>query len=219
MAVTYDNSAVVQGFGVTTLTTGSFTITSTADRAALVGLNHIADPGTISSVSCGGQSGTIISGTTLTVSGATIRLYGVTAPASGSQTASASWTNSVNAAVHAETASGVDQTTPFNGGTSVGPAFASSQNLSVTSTSGDLTATFDYCSAVDSAQTSNQTQRTTGWACMDTGPGTGTTTHTWSHSATNMGTVGANFVAAGAGGGAASLPPFRVGMPQAILVR
>lgn len=205
MAVTYDNAVSVQGFGVTTLTTGSFTITSTADRAALVGLNHITDPGTISSVSCGGQSGSLITGTTLTVSGATIRLYGVTAPASGSQTASGSWANAVTSAVHAVTAHGVDQTTPFNGGASVGPAFASSQNLSVTSVSGDLSATFNYCSAADTAQTSNQTKRTTSWACMDTGPGTGTTTHTWSHAATNMGTVGANFAAAAVGGGSSIL--------------
>lgn len=203
MAVAYDNTvAVVQGFGATTLTTNNFTIGSNANRAAMVGLNSTGAGGALVSINCGGQSGSVVTGASLLgIGGGEVRLHVVANPTSGSQNADITWTNAVNAGVHVVTADGVDQSTPANNGNTVGPAFTTAQALAMTSANGDLTVTFCYSTSADTAQTTDQTQRTTHWACMDTGPGTANPTHTWSHSATNMGTAGANFKAAVAAAG------------------
>jgi len=84
-SVAYDNTISVSGSAVSTLTTISFTITSSANRAGLLGLSHEANGSSAFSGSIGGTGGTAISGTDSTT-GATPRslMFGVTAPPSGS---------------------------------------------------------------------------------------------------------------------------------------
>ena len=98
MSATYDNVKQAIDFGVATLDSGAFTIGSGADRAAMVCLSTIGNPGAITAVSCGGQAGS----TTPVASGDDgtwfQRIFKVLAPASGSQSASVTWTNSVSAA-------------------------------------------------------------------------------------------------------------------------
>jgi len=123
-------------------------------------------------------------------------------PPSGSQTATVSWTGSMDADVGVITVSGANQTTPCTNGTFV--AFANSpgvnSSLTITSNSGDLTASV--------AGNGNQwvspfTNQTLKWgidhsqAGGDIGPGTGTTTHTWTgqFSGNTVAISGANFKA------------------------
>jgi len=201
MPATYDNAAQIANTA-TTLTTGSFTISSSANRAAIVFLSFLADPGAISSVSCGGQSGSAIASASGNNTYWWHYAYKVINPASGSQTASATWTNSVAAWVSVVTATDVDQTTAVNGG-NYAQAAANNVGISITSTSGDLTATV---SANDNATTVGSTNQTirigTSEAPVDTNGGGGTTTHTWTHTgAFNVNAVGANFIAASGGAG------------------
>jgi hypothetical protein len=196
--VAYDNSVTVHTFSGTTLTTGSFTISGT-NRAASIGFQF---NGSVSGItaSCGGVSASAVSGADVThsISGTRAVLYRVIAPPTGSQTCTASWTGTVSASMGVITATSVDQTTPMNNGNAVDCGFASTCALTITSTNGDLTVTLGGVSASDSAQTTDQTLRQSDFGSMDTGPGTGSTTHTWSHAASNMLNVGASFKAAGA---------------------
>jgi len=191
--VAYDNSVTVHTFGGTTLTTGAFTISGT-NRAAIIGFQF---NGTVTSItaSCGGVSATAISGADVThsITGTRAMLFQVIAPPTGSQTCTASWTTSVSASMGVITATAVDQTTPTNNGNAVDCGFASTCALAVTSTSGDRTVTLGGVSASDSAQTTDRDLRQSDFGSMDTGPGTGTTTHTWSHASSNLLNVGANF--------------------------
>jgi hypothetical protein len=195
MAVVFDNSASITGIGVTTLTPAAFTITALANRAAFMSLGI---NGSISGVSgsVGGVAGVAIAGTL-----SPPQSFGVTAPPSGSQTATMSWTGAADAVMGVATASGVDQVTPFNNGT-VGTVNASSSTVTITSTNGDLTINGSaFSTGVFSAP--NQTQRWNDRADIDsaggagsTGPGTGTATHTWTITSTLAGggfADGANF--------------------------
>lgn len=201
MAVAYDNSVTASDFSVTSITTGSFTI-SGSNRAAFVCLGWFS---TVSSVtgSVGGASFSAISGATATDGTAVITAYYSIAPATGSQTGTASWTTASSVALCVITATGVDQTTPVNGGVGVNGGFTTSVGSSITSTSGDLTVSGSFQDSGDTTQTTNQTARGTAqWCKVDTGPGTGTVTHTWSHvGSTNFIFAGANLLAVAAGGG------------------
>lgn len=205
MSVTYDNaSALVTGDAITSLTTPSFTITSSANRAAVLCLGHRGLLSTGFSGSCGGISASLITGTDSSGGSTRSQLFGVIAPASGSQTASMSWTTAVSATLGAITASGVDQTTAFNNGAT--GSGTTSASVAVTSTSGDLTTT-GYLNNKTTQLTSDKTRKYTG-AGSDTssggdiGAGTGTATHAWSGGAggSSMHASGANFVAAAAAG-------------------
>lgn len=199
MAVTYDNAVKVRGSGVTTVTTGAFTISASANRAAALGFAFDANISSLTA-SCGGATAAqILNANYDTV--VKVWLWGATAPASGSQTATASWTTSSFMALGVVTAIGVDQTTSFtNGGNSNG---ASPLSLAVTSTSGDLTVTAYATENEDTATTTNQTKRTVDdLVGLDTGPGSGTTTHTWTFSGSTAGRIaGANFKAVAAASG------------------
>lgn len=199
MAATYDNSVTVDTFGDTTLTTGSFTVSSSADRAVVGGLSAF-DTITGVTMTLAGQSAPAISGATLLWNGASSRmlLHGVAAPSSGSQTGTASWTTSTAASLGVVTAIGVNQSTPITNGTSIEEA--SPADLPITSAAGDLTVSLASNTNVVTTHTTNQTQRTTDFGSMDTGPGTANPTHTWTQAASELGVVGANFLAAGAGG-------------------
>jgi len=190
-ASVYDNSVTVHTFGGTTLTTAAFTISGT-NRAAYIGFQF---NGVVTGItaSCGGVAASAVTGADV-INASNIRVvwFVVIAPPTGSQTCTASWTNSVSASMGVITATGVDQTTPANNGTANDCGTATTCATTVTSTNGDLTLTIGGAGAVDSAQTTDQTLRQADFGCVDTGPGTGTTTHTWSHASTTMLNAGLN---------------------------
>ena len=194
MAVLFDATATVSGSNVTSLTTPSFTIGSDSNRAAILGLNQSTNGGVSFSGSCGGVSATLISGTDTTSSrNPRAQQWQVIAPASGTQTASMSWTNVQSGRLGVVTASGVDQTTPANNGTSATSASGTTRSLSITSTSGDLTV--DAAGGDGGALSApTQTQRWSGsTGAGSTGPGTGTTTHSWTCPDASSAQAGANF--------------------------
>lgn len=203
MSVTYDNSVTVDDFGVTTLTSASFTVTANADRAIIGGLSTF-DLTTLHSMTLAGQTGTAITNASLIWNAATCRMvmFGAAAPNTGSQTVSASWTLAASASLGGLTAYGVDQTTPLNNGGNI--TDGSPTSLAMTSPSGDMSVTLASNSNVSTTHSSNQTVRTTDWGKLDTKTtiSGANPTHTWSQAATDIGIIGANFVAAGAAAGA-----------------
>jgi len=110
--------------------------------------------------SLGGVSGTVVSGTD---SGATASIrtliYCVVNPLSGSQTATVSWTGTMDADVGVITVSGADQTAPCNGGavtaTNSAPGFTTT--VAITSNAGDLTASVGYAASNWASPPTNQT--------------------------------------------------------------
>ena len=201
MAVAYDNSVTATGFNVTSVTSGSFTI-SGSNRAAIVCLRFTTAVTNLT-VTVGGVSGSqITGGTATTASGYHLYLWQVIAPAAGSQTASATWTETVPVFMTVMTFTGVDQTTPVTNGFGTNNT-DTSIGASITSNSGDLTATCAYDELDDALMTTNQIQEVTAVISGDVGPGTGTTTHTWTtgHAfITNNALLGGNIKAAAAGG-------------------
>lgn len=195
MAVAFDNVATASGGATTvTLTTPAFTI-SGANRAACVAL-HWDNGAAVTGITaaCGGVSGSAVASTDGTNYVRTA-MFAVIAPATGSQTATASWTTGRESVLSVVTATGVHQTTPMNNGTwqgSIGiPSFA------ITSTSGDLT--LDALVEQDVPSGPNQTERYNVLVSNidgagSTGPGTGTTTHSWATSGASWSHSGANFV-------------------------
>jgi len=123
-------------------------------------------------------------------------------PPSGSQTATVSWTGSMNVDVGVITVSGANQTTPCTNGTFA--AFNSSPSVStsvtITSNPGDLTASIGISANQWISPFTNQTLK---WGLDsnsvggDVGPGTGTTTHMWMDQFANVthSVSGANFKA------------------------
>lgn len=185
----------------TTLTTPSVDISTNPNRAGFMGLEFaggLASTPTSITGSIGGVSAVLVPNTDSgsTLSNARSLILGVTAPPTGSQTGTASWTNAPSfATLGISVTTGVDQTTPFNNGTfaanQVGPA-----SVQITSANGDLT----HDSAANNASftSTNQTQRwndTSNAGGGASGPGTGTVTHTWSGAGAVDQTIsGANFV-------------------------
>lgn len=199
MAVAFDNKVTADNFGITGLVTGAFTISASANRGAILAIGGSS----ISSIQggCGGSTGTLIASASVTFNGVTVALLGVKAPNSGSQTSSASWVTATSVSVGAVTATGVDQTTPFNNGVTKTQA-ASSATMSqvVTSAAGDLTCSGCSGGSLDNSYVTNQTLRNTDFVCQDTGPGTANPTHSWhSPNAQDIIAAYANFKAAASG--------------------
>lgn len=194
MAVAYDNSTDTEDFGVTSLTTPSFTI-SGSNRAAILGLHTLANVTNVTGT-CGGVSATLTPNTNrLAFTVYEVQLLEVVAPATGSQTASASWTTAASASLTAITFTSVHQTTPTRNGATNEATFTTTINQVVTSASGNMTTTLCATGSSDELQTTNQTLRQSAFACMDTGPGTGSTTHTWTpSSAMDLLTAGVDVV-------------------------
>lgn len=207
-AVAFDASVTVHGFTVTTLTTGSFTIGAGSNRACAIGLSSGAAISAITA-SCGGASASAVTGATDTDT-IQVQIWVAIAPTSGTQTATASWTGAQTTSLGAITATGVDQTTPMNNGTGNDTAAltqTSSNPLSITSTSGDLTVSLATDGSQDTTITSNQTKKTSDFGCMDIGPGTGTTSHTWTNGVSVTWRVaGANFKQAAGGAAPKAFP-------------
>lgn len=196
----YDNGIAIDGSSVTSLTTGAFTISSSANRAYLLGCYFTDGADTThSAISCGGVTGVSELDTTFQYSAYRTRVWSGVAPASGSQTATVTFSTTLDfVSISAITATGIDQATPTSGaGFNEG---ASPVSQSVTSSSGDLTCSYCSDERFDGGQTTNRTKRTTGYGCWDTGPGTGTTIHTWTHAAGYEWVVGINLKAATASG-------------------
>jgi len=184
--VKYDNS-VRSGFqwSVTRITTPSFVVGSGANRAAMIMVVMTANSAKGITASLGSVAGTLCPGTD---SGATATLrtliFQVTNPPSGLQTATVAWTNIMHADIGVIAVSGADQTTPCTNGTFVASNSSPSPATSATiaSNPGDLTASVAITSDSWVAPFTNQVlvwgidQSVAGG---DIGPGTGTTTHTW----------------------------------------
>ena len=130
-----------------------------------------------------------------------------TGSSTGAKTISVSWTETANAAAVAISASGVDQTTPFNNGAFSGLGFGVQPSITITSATGDLTIDVNSNGSGNAPTTPNQTQRAA-FASDDfqigcgvsTAAGAATVTHTWAAGGW-VAQSGANFkAAAGAGG-------------------
>jgi len=185
--VKYDNS-VRSGFRwtVTSVTTPALIVGSAANRAAMIMVVMIANNATGITASLGGVPATLCSGTDSGTTTSTDRtlIFQVINPPSGSQTATVSWNNSMDADIGVITVSGADQTAPCTNGTFA--AFKSSPSaatsVTIPSNPGDLTASV---AVTDSTWVAPFTNQTLAWgidsdiAGGDIGPGTGTTTHTW----------------------------------------
>jgi hypothetical protein len=185
-AVAYDNK-VSSGFqwGVTTARTPAFTIGSGTNRAAIITVVMSANKATNITASLGGVSGTLVPGSDSGAKAAFRTLiFQVINPPSGSQTATVSWTTAMNVDVGVITVSGADQITPCTNGTFAASNSTATATTSVTITSnpGDLTASVGFTADAWATPYTNQTLK---WgpdsaeAGGDIGPGTGTTTHTW----------------------------------------
>jgi hypothetical protein len=191
-------------FGVATVTTPSFIIGNGSHRAAMIMVTMSANGATGITASLGGVAGTIVAGTDSGTT-ATIRtmIFQVINPPSGPQTATVSWAGSlVDADVGVITVMGADQITPCTNGTFGASDSTPTPATSVTITSapGDLTASVGYTADAWVAPGTNETP---GWgidqgaAGGDIGPGTGTTTHTWTdqYFYQSQAVSGANFMA------------------------
>ena len=190
-------------WGVTTITTPAFVVGSSANRAAMIMVSMSANSATGITASLGGVSGTLVPGTdTGTTASMRTMIFQVINPHSGSQTATVSWTGSMNGDVGVITVSGANQITPCTNGTfaAFNSSPGASTSLTITSNSGDLTASIGATSNQWISPFTNQTLK---WGIDassvggDVGPGTGTTTHTWTGQFANEthAISGANFKA------------------------
>lgn len=212
-AVVFD-VASFSGFGCascTTDTSSSFTVANVANRAISVTIGWDINSATSVTMSCGGVSGTAVSGadsgtTTLTNR---VMMFVVVAPNTGAQTCTAAWTGTAGS-MRAQiiVANGVDQTTPMNNGTFHAVLVTNVATHSITSTSGDLTTSGSMKNGGAPNQTTNQTDKCTSSdiSGCDIGDGTGTQTHTWTGNGTDdIAMSGANFVQVSTAGGSTRL--------------
>src|SRR2546428_4350135 len=95
MSALFDDSQFAVVFSGTTVSGTNFAISALANRAAIIQLIFYA---AVTGVTCslGGVAGVLIANTSVASPGGTFRvmMFSVTAPPSGSQPASASWTTS-----------------------------------------------------------------------------------------------------------------------------
>jgi hypothetical protein len=193
-------------WAVTNATTPVFTIGSGINRAAMIMVTMSGNAATNITASLGGVSGTVIAGTDSGTT-ATIRtvIFQVINPPSGPQTATVAWTNgALNVDVGVITVSGADQITPCANGTFAASNSApQTTSIAIASRPGDLTASVGFTANMWVAPFTNQTLK---WGIDsaavggDIGPGTGTTTHTWTDQFANEAHAvsGANFKASNA---------------------
>lgn len=160
MAVSYDAA----GYGENTSSTTSipnFTVSLTGSNGAVavtlcMGINNA----TGISVTIGGVSASLISGSdTGTAQSYRALTYGLaTGSTSGSQTVSISWTTACWAAASAVAATSVDQTTPFNNGTFNSSGTGPTASVTITSSTGDLTFGAVACESGTTPTAPTQTQ-------------------------------------------------------------
>ena len=160
MPVTYD----AEGYGENTSSTTSipdFTISLSGSSGAVsIGLCMSINSATGISVTVGGVSASLLSGTD---SGTTETyrslIYGVaTGSSSGSKTVSISWTGAAWATASAICATGVDQTTPFQNGTFNTSGTGPTGDVTITSATGNLTFAVISCESGATPTAPTQTQ-------------------------------------------------------------
>src|SRR5262249_44233596 len=141
--VVFDNkvSSGVQ-FGATSITTPAIVIGAGANRAAMIMVAMSANTATNITARLGGVTGTLVSGTD---SGSTASYRALVCqvinPPSGSETATVSWTTSMNADVGVIAVSGADQVSPVSNGIfSASNAATAATSVTIPSNFGDLTA-------------------------------------------------------------------------------
>lgn len=196
-SVTFDNVTSIVISSVQTVTTSAFVITSSANRAGALCLSQQSNGASNYSGSIGGVSGALVSGSDSgTAAGSRTLIFGVTAPPSGSQTATMSWTTNTQGTLGVATAFGVDQVASFNNGT-FATAAGSPITVLVTSVVDDMTIAV---AAVNTAvltvpqQTERWNLTASSFGCGSTA-GTGTVTHGWNSNAGETNAIsGANFV-------------------------
>lgn len=186
-------------------TSASFSITlggTSSTRAVLVGLTFYQNTASGITVTVGGNSASLISGTdTGNTYSRRSMLYGLPTSLTGAQTVAISWTTNEYGAFGAISATAVNQSTPFANGTFAGSnSSASSASLTITSGGGDLTSTVLCATPGTLTPSSNQAEK---WSdeesptgiigAGDVGIGTGTATHTWTASFTGYALSGASF--------------------------
>lgn len=187
-AVTYDAA----GYGENTSSTTSipdFTVSLTGTNGAVaVVVTQSINSATGISVTIGGVSASLVSGTDSGTSQAYRSfIYGLaTGSTSGSQTVSVSWTGSAWAAASAVAATGVDQTTPFNNGTFNQAGTGPTASVVVTSATDDLTFAGVSCESGGTPTAPTQTSVHADNAGFQVGigssraAGAATVTHEWS---------------------------------------
>lgn len=213
MAAAFDNFVELGGTNLTTITTGTFTIAG-ANRAAMVHLEFDISGVSAITSSVGGATCAAIASTDSTTTSTVGRTMcrGGAAPATGSQTATASWTTSApNVTIAAITATGVDQTTPFAGGQTTFVVDVATITLTMVAAAGDLTSTLEM-DLLGTSPTSNQTRKWTEtfMGAGDIGPGTANPAHTWTPASTPTSTAvmsGAVFKQVAAAGGQVPYQP------------
>ena len=188
--VAYEASS--QGYNYGTSLTYSITLGgASSSRAVAVVVNSTAP----TTATVGGVAMSLVGSTTSINSQ---YLYCVATNLTGPQNIVISYGGNTTITSNAWSATGISQTTPCNGFNS-SSSYSSPISITITSSNGDLT--FSATSQTLSTATTNQTLKqsnTTGGTYnlySDIGPGTGTTTHTWTVATPNGGSVvGANFV-------------------------
>lgn len=201
MAVIFDNTASATIAAGVSITTASFAVTANPNRAALLALStNNGNNITGITASLGGVNAVAVPGADSGATAQRVLMFSVTAPPSGSQTATVSWTGNADGTFGAVTASGVDQNTPVTNGTSASGSGATT-SVTITSNAGDLTV--DAVEVAQGAALTAPTQ-TPRWnvnssgnqtGAGSTGPGSGTATHQWTNLGATWVAVGANFKA------------------------
>lgn len=193
--------------GTPSTVTISLDVSTGSTRAAMVAVGY-SNGATVSSVTVGTDSLSLVTGTQGTSSGGTMsaEIWGGILTVTGTQTITVTMSSTGSAVVNviAVIASSVDQTTPINNGTREDTG---ALTISITSNSGDMTV--DFMSSLNSdisapTQTQRELVNTGGFRyASSTGPGTaGPISHAWTVSSylSQVAQSGANFNQAAAGG-------------------
>ncbi len=207
MAVVFD-SAAANTADNTTSVSFNLTVGSGSNRAVGISASWSDSSITGISVTVGGNAASVIIDSENALA-YRIALYAIAAPVTGVNAVVISWTGNSYCVAGAIAVSGCDQTTPMNNGTGNSYFADSTADLPITSTNGDLTMSAIVDGSGPHPTSTDQIEKwnleATGPAvggAGDIGPGTGTTTHTWTLSGShNSIMVGGNFVQAAGGGG------------------
>ncbi len=198
--VAFDAANGTTGTGTSTISY-SLTIGSGTNRAVAVAVSMVAST-SITGVTLGGNALSLVAGTSTTGVTQITAIYCGATSLTGAQTIVVSFSDAGNSqsGSSAVSASGVDQTTPCNGGTSASGS-GGVVSLAIASNSGDLTfegtaSTYGQLSAPTQTQQYLGPQTGGDNIGLSTGPGTaGPITHQWSVSSYSGHAVmtGANF--------------------------
>lgn len=165
MSVAFDTGAVSAVVFAGTSVSKNLTIAAASNVAATLGLWQSGTSSSAFSSALGGVSGSALSGsdTGTSITGRRTQIFAVTGPATGAQTASASWTTSTDAYLGVAVANGCDPSTPVNGGAhNGGPGSGEDQTVTPATgnASNDIAVGFCGSASTSSAQTALFTKAT-----------------------------------------------------------